>query len=528
MHRRRIIPFWIVSILFLFLSITPILFAELINDGSFENQPSDWEEYYNTSCNAISIGNWVPFGGPLPVDGQQTFWAGGACANGIIANNGARQEITLQPDAALLSFWYNPIKAPDPQNDDLAIVSFDTTPIWTLNVDGITSPTGWNNALVDITQFSNQTGTLSLEMQHDNDLDVAHVFFDYIEVFHPSIQISQVISPEAVSENEAFTVESTVVNSGDTVLNNISVTNTSFASCDRTAGDLPDLNPGESSSYICEVTNATLDMENTATVLATTTEIEYVVEANHTVSSFVINPLLELVVEPDEVTIVEGEQVTFALTITNRGDGEFTNVQISSPQATGCTLFLDALAVQETAVFNCSYTPLASGLITFIATAVEPKTNTEMVVETAVSIELLPNVPPTEFRFSLFLPLTANNFLNHNAFGEPNDICDHAFPITPNQSAQFLAEDIHDWYEFSLGTTSDINVDLTNFVPIAGQITLWRGGCQNLTFIGQNGDFSAEKNISLTNQPPGTYYVWIINDGPINNTNKYSLLVSTP
>ncbi|VAW36774.1 hypothetical protein MNBD_CHLOROFLEXI01-3068 [hydrothermal vent metagenome] len=165
----------VIGILLLF--IVPQLFAELLNDGSFENQPSDWEEYYNTACNAVSIGDWTSALGEPPPDGQQSFWAGGACGS-VVANNGARQEITFQPDAALLSFWYLPFKEfADPQSNDIAVVAFDDTTIWELNVDGITSPTGWNNAILDITQFSDQTGTLSIEMQQNSDQFVAPYLF---------------------------------------------------------------------------------------------------------------------------------------------------------------------------------------------------------------------------------------------------------------------------------------------------------------------------------------------------------------
>jgi hypothetical protein len=529
MKRQRILLARMMTIGILLLFITPTLFAELLNDGSFENRPSDWEEYYNTTCNAVSIGNWVSAGGPPAVDGQQTFWAGGACGDGVVANNGARQEITFQPDAALLSFWYFPFKAaPDPNSNDLAIVAFDDIPIWELNVDGITSPTGWNNAIINIEQFADQTNTLSIEMQQNSDSAIAHVFFDYIEVFHPAIEVSQVISPAAMLLNSDFSVEISVENSGDTFLNNISVSNTVFSDCDREVGTLPDLDLGESVTYICDVTNATVNMENTAVASATTTEIEFVVEASNVASPVIINPLLSLTVDPESISVEEGETITFILTLTNNGNSTLTNVQIASPQVTGCNLALGSLGASETAVFNCTYTPRNSETITFDATAMEPATNTEVSTETAVFIEILPIVPPSIPIFTQFIPLVVNNFINHNALGEPNNSCAAAFPISINQSANFLAEDINDWYGFTLNSPSDLTVNLTDFIPIAGQITLWRGTCNSLTLIGQNGDFSTEKSINVSNQPAGTYYIWLISDGPINFTNLYELSIETP
>ena len=481
MTRKKLFPLSIALSFAFLIFIAASLYAELINDGSFENNPSSWDEFFSTVCNPSGIGDWSDIdGAPANFDGDQTLWTGGVCQLGpslfIERNNGAVQDIEFAEDAALLSFWYHPIKNfEDPQNGDQAIVALNDNPVWTLNIDGITNPTGWNNALVDISEFAGQTNALSLELQHDNDPDIANVFFDFIEVLHPSLQISQTTTPETVAEGDNFTVEITIENSGDTILENISVLNTSFTDCDRDVGSLPDLNPGENITYTCSVSNATLEMENTAVAQATTTSIAYPVEAEDTISSFVIDPLIELTVNPNPVSVFEGERITFAVTVTNLGNSELTNVQISSAQAATCSLFLERLEAEETAVFNCTYTPSASETITFVVSAIEPTTNSETKTETAVTIEVLPIEPPTVPVSTLFLPMIGNNLLNHNDLGEPNNDCSQAYAITPNQSQQFLAEDINDWYTFTVNNSGNINVNLTNFVPVAGQITLWRG-----------------------------------------------------
>jgi hypothetical protein len=526
MNRHRTISSWIFSVLLLFLLVTSTTFAELINDGSFENIPPDWSVFNNTPCS--SIGNWSGVdGAPDNFDGQRTLWVGGVCGN-IFRNNGARQTFILQEDVALLSFWYNPVKTvPDSQTVDRAIVSMNGSEIWTLVVEGSTPAANWNNALIDISQFANQTATLTLEMQQNN-TNAANVFFDYIEFFHPSIAISQEFTPSVVLVGENFSVTVSIENSGDTLLNNVSVTNSTFSDCDRAAGSLPDLLPGEVTAYTCNVTNASLEMENSASVQATTTEIEYLVEASQTVSAPVANPALGLTVTPEAISVTEGESISLALTLTNSGNVALTNVQISAAQASECNFLRNLLPMGETAVFNCTYTPSHSGIIPFLATAIEPVTGAEAAAETAVSIEIIPIIPPSITTFSQYLPLVTNNLTIHNSLGEPNDVCDLAFPITTNQSGQFLAEDVNDWYQFSLNTTDNITVNLTNFVPIAGQITLWRGNCGSLTFVGQNGDFAATKNISLMNQPPGNYYLWLINDGQANSKDTYTLTVLIP
>ncbi|MCB9007662.1 MAG: hypothetical protein H6656_09910 [Ardenticatenaceae bacterium] len=525
MPRRNVLFLWIFSILCLFLCVAPFTFAELVNDGSFENNPTAWEEFFNTPCNPTGIGDWSEVNNaPDNFDGQQTLWVGGTCTL-IVRNNGASQNFTLQENAAILSFWFNPIKlSPDALGIDRAIVSINDAEVWSLSVDGMTNPTGWNNALIDISQYANQSVTLTLEMQQNNDTRVANVFFDYIEFLNPAITVNQAFVPTAVAPGSSFTVEITVENSGDTTLNNVSVTNSTFSGCNREAGSLPDLAPGENTIVTCEVANASAAMENTATAQAVTTEIEYPVEASQTRTVPIAD--LQLIISPEAVSVIEGDQVTLALTLTNIGDVALANVQISSAQVGSCTFAANELDAGETAEFTCTFTPNQSSSLSFLATAIDPATSRETSVETAVSIELLP--PPNISTSSQFVPFFAFNLMNHNALGEVNNSCDLAYPLTPNQAGQFLAEDVHDWYQFTLNASSNLTVKLNNFVPIAGQITVWRGDCQSLTLIGQNGDFSTTKIISLTNQPPGMYYIWLINDGPINATDKYSLTVSTP
>lgn len=531
MTQRRIIPSCIAAILFLFLFllVTPSLFAELINDGSFENAPetSAWEEFSSTPCNPTGIGDWSAVGNaPANFDGQQSLWVGGTCGGVFVRNNGARQTVSLQENAALLSFWFNPVKVnPELVNSDQAIVSINETTVWDLDVNGQEDLNGWNNTVVDISQYADQTVTVSLEIQQGFDPNTANVFFDFIEILHPAVAIDQLITP---ASEDTYAIEITVANNGDTELKNFMVTNSNFADCDRGVGSLPDLAPGESTTYSCEAIDIAHNIENTATVQATATEIEYPVEASYTASASDVNLLLTLAVEPEIVSVPQGNAVPFSLSLTNNGNSALTQVRIASDQAANCNVALDSLAVGETAVSTCIFTPSQSGIIAFTATAIEPTTGREASVETAVTIELLPTDPPSFPTYTQYIPVVTNNFINHTPLGEPNDVCDQAYPLVTNQTREFLAENIHDWYTFTLDSPSNLTVNLTNFVPIAGQITIWRGTCQNLTFLGQNGDFATTKNITLTNQPVGTYYVWVINDGPVNKNDKYGLSVMTP
>lgn len=119
------------------------------------------------------------------------------------------------------------------------------------------------------------------------------------------------------------------------------------------------------------------------------------------------------------------------------------------------------------------------------------------------------------------MPIQFNNYV----YGEPNDSCSEAKALTLNDLFYFLPDDKDDWYHFSLPRSGDLRVVLTNFTPIAGQITVWRGSCAALTFLGNNGDFTATKIVELGLQPAGSYYAWVITDGSFTNTEAYELTI---
>jgi hypothetical protein len=124
-----------------------------------------------------------------------------------------------------------------------------------------------------------------------------------------------------------------------------------------------------------------------------------------------------------------------------------------------------------------------------------------------------------------FFPVMAHESANQRS-DEPNNICAEAFPLTNNERAQFQANDRDDWYSFSLTNERTVTVELTNFVPKGGQMLVASGTCGGgLTRIGYNGDFATTKVISLGSLSAGTYYIWVINDGPTDSGVPYDLRV---
>lgn len=112
---------------------------------------------------------------------------------------------------------------------------------------------------------------------------------------------------------------------------------------------------------------------------------------------------------------------------------------------------------------------------------------------------------------------------------ESNDACTQAFGIVTDRSYSFLPDDKDDWYYFELSAELDVTVELTNFVPQAGQIIVASGSssCQGLRLVGNNGNNQAAKIVTLGTVPPGRYFIWIITDGAFNTSTPYNLHIRT-
>ncbi|MEW5986154.1 MAG: proprotein convertase P-domain-containing protein [Chloroflexota bacterium] len=130
------------------------------------------------------------------------------------------------------------------------------------------------------------------------------------------------------------------------------------------------------------------------------------------------------------------------------------------------------------------------------------------------------NPPP--WNNPIFIPLMARE----RRVDEPNDTCEQAFPIAINRDLFFLPEDTADWYQFDLTSSGDLVVELTDFVPEDGQIAVYKGvNCGARTFLGNNGTPGTSKSVVLPDQTAGHYYVFISNDGELNDSDFYQLRI---
>jgi hypothetical protein len=98
--------------------------------------------------------------------------------------------------------------------------------------------------------------------------------------------------------------------------------------------------------------------------------------------------------------------------------------------------------------------------------------------------------------------------------------------IAPNSDYYFLPDDEKDWYRFTLEESAQVQIRIREWTA-TGQVVVYRGVCNPLTFIQNNGDNGIVPNrtLNLGAQPAGTYFIWVLSDGQRSVTKPYVLHV---
>jgi hypothetical protein len=110
----------------------------------------------------------------------------------------------------------------------------------------------------------------------------------------------------------------------------------------------------------------------------------------------------------------------------------------------------------------------------------------------------------------LFMPNVADDTI------EPNDSCSRAYPLIADKQYAFKLPGIYpadqDYFTFVLTQSSQVSVVLTNFAPLYGQLIVRRGDDCSI-FVDRNAEPALNRVLTLQGpQPPGLYYVQVIND----------------
>jgi hypothetical protein len=217
--------------------------------------------------------------------------------------------------------------------------------------------------------------------------------------------------------------------------------------------------------------------------------------------------------------------VSYSVRVDNTGEADkvtLTQLQdslLGSLDGRGdCNVPMD---IQPGFSYQCEFSAVVSGQAgqqksrTITATArdddLTPGTVTDNVVVTV-------NITDSPTRYA-YMPAVTDAIIGSS--------CVEAFPLNLNQRYQFLppAHGTQHVFRFNLVRSGDLRVEMTNFVPRAGQLVVWFGACGSLELIGRNPDTRLDKTVDLGTRGPGQYIIQIINDGPTNNRDLYSLIV---
>lgn len=171
--------------------------------------------------------------------------------------------------------------------------------------------------------------------------------------------------------------------------------------------------------------------------------------------------------------------------------------------------------------YQCDFSAVVSGEVgqqksrTITATALDDDLNPKTVTDSAVVTVSITDMP-TQYAY---MPAVTDAIVGSS--------CVDAFPLSLNRQYQFLppAHGTQHVFRFELTRSGRLTVEMTRFVPRAGQLVVWTGACGFLDLIGRNPDTALNKTVELGTRPPGQYIIQIINDGPTNNTDVYRLIV---
>lgn len=281
---------------------------------------------------------------------------------------------------------------------------------------------------------------------------------------------------------------------------------------------------GQPSSFSV-ILNATVRDATNKTVTATT---------NTTVAITSIAPTLDLTLGANPPIInPPSRTVNFSVRVDNTSDADTVNITKIEDSLLGSlhgrgTCNLPVINLQPGDFYACQFSAVVSGQTgqtrtrTITVTAVSDDINPETVI---VSDDVTVGITdePTQ---EIFLPNITDDVVGSS--------CVDAYPLNLNRRYQFFPpnQGSQSVFRFTLPRSGNVRVELTNFAPRQGQLVVWMGNCGALELIGRNPDDGLNKTVDLGTRAALDgegdriqYIIQLINDGPSNNRDLYSLFI---
>ena len=177
--------------------------------------------------------------------------------------------------------------------------------------------------------------------------------------------------------------------------------------------------------------------------------------------------------------------------------------------------------IQPGFAYQCEFSAVVSGQVgqqksrTITATGLDDDLNPKTVTDSTTVTVSVTDQPIRK----TYMPGVANTLIGSTCLDASLLILNRQFDlIPPAHGSQHV-------FRFDLTRNGRLTVEMTNFVPRAGQLVVWSGACGSLELIGRNPDTALNKTVELGTRPPGLYIIQIINDGPTNPTDRYRLIV---
>ncbi|MFW6870258.1 DUF7507 domain-containing protein [Nocardioides sp. CPCC 206347] len=302
--------------------------------------------------------------------------------------------------------------------------------------------------------------------------DVTDVAAAPVDVIHPDVTLIKTTEQDAVTIGDSITFTIEVINSGDVLLTDLTVTDDAAADCARTAGTLSDLAPGESLTYTCAaIADTEPEFRNDATVSGTPPDdVEVSDDASALVE--VQDPGLTVTKTADTDLVHEGDDVTFTITVTNSGTVPLDPVVVEDPSFPSCDRAdLGPLGVGASVDYDCTVaapfdditnTVIASGTSPLGIEVKDTATDFVDVFRTGLTLtkgvdvaRVLPGDPVT---FTLTVTNTGTATLTDLELDDPAyPACDSAVPdLAPDAST-----------ELTCTITAGAN-DIVNTATVAG------------------------------------------------------------
>ena len=173
--------------------------CELVNDGSFENQTSAWDEWRSPPDSSRIVDPSSAWSIPVSsYDGTYSWWGGGYTGeqNDEPVSNYVEQEIDIPSGATQLRFQMISYRADqdDLSPEDVFAVLIDGETVFSLDMTQANNSPGcpdacvWEEQTVDISGCTGHTVTLRFYVESGDSDYTGNVLVDYVQVCSPVIR----------------------------------------------------------------------------------------------------------------------------------------------------------------------------------------------------------------------------------------------------------------------------------------------------------------------------------------------------